>query len=184
MKTTDFIRVIILGNSGSGKTYLSKRLGALLNHNLIHIDQLFWEPGGYNRQRPKDLVHQEVINLSNAPSWIMEGVFGELTSLALPRARSLIFLDKSWDECSSNLRNRGSESLNQIDPVKAESNFEELFIWAEAYWNRTNQNSFTGHKRMFEEFTGPKFAIRSHQESDDFIRNVLEIYKWDSHDRD
>jgi ATP-dependent protease HslVU (ClpYQ) ATPase subunit len=39
-------RVVIIGNSGSGKSYLARRLSEQLTLPLIHLDALFWEPGG------------------------------------------------------------------------------------------------------------------------------------------
>lgn len=175
MKKDDLLRIVIIGNSGSGKSYLARQLDSLLQQKVIHLDELFWEPGGFNRKRPKDIVNQEVITFSDEPSWIMEGVFGELASLALPKAKTLIFLDKNWDECRGNLNLRGSESSKQLDPITAEANFKELLIWAEAYWDRQNLKSFTAHNNLFNEFAVFKIRIKSPEEGEEFLRNVSKV---------
>ena len=38
-------KIIVIGSSGAGKTYFSKRLSKTLNIELIHIDRVYWGPG-------------------------------------------------------------------------------------------------------------------------------------------
>jgi adenylate kinase family enzyme len=46
-------RVVIIGNGGSGKTWLSRQLGTILNSRIYHLDRFFWEAGGSGKKRPK-----------------------------------------------------------------------------------------------------------------------------------
>ena len=77
-------RSIIIGNSGSGKTHLARRLGSRFGYPLIHLDRLFWEPGGFTRKRPIDVVQADIALLAQQPTWVVEGVFGELDSASVP----------------------------------------------------------------------------------------------------
>jgi adenylate kinase family enzyme len=162
-------RTVIIGNSGSGKSYLAKSLSAIYSTPIIHLDQLFWMPGGFNEKRPMDEIKSEIERKRNETAWIIEGVFGELAEMFLSRAHSLIFLDMDWTVCHAGLLVRGSESSKQLDAAKAEENFKELLLWAEQYWIRTNLCSHSGHLRLFSNFAGHKFKFTCRAEVDDFL---------------
>jgi adenylate kinase family enzyme len=162
-------RIVIVGNSGSGKSYLVESLSKIYSISIIHLDQLFWMPGGFNEKRSKDEVQNEVEQKIKGDPWIAEGVFGELVELFLPRTQTLIYLDVSWSVCDTSLKARGSESSRQLEPAKAEENFRNLLLWAEQYWKRTDLRSHTGHLRLFNNFTGLKFRFTMRAEVDEFI---------------
>jgi adenylate kinase family enzyme len=164
-----FRRIVIIGNSGSGKSHLARQLSSSLNFPIIHFDQHFWEPGGFNKKRPPDVVHAEIRQLSLGDTWIMEGVFGDLAATALENATTLIFLNKQWNECRSALLDRGSESAKQLDPVAAEKSFQELLSWAEAYTQRENSRSLKGHSKLYTEFKNAKIELRDREGVANFI---------------
>ena len=82
-------RIVIIGNSGSGKTYLAQRLSDYYGYPVIHLDALFWEPGGFNVKRPKEIVYAKIATLVHGENWICEGVFGELAQAFLANADHL-----------------------------------------------------------------------------------------------
>jgi adenylate kinase family enzyme len=165
------VRTVIIGNSGSGKSHLAKSLSLLHSSPVIHLDRIFWMPGGFNEKKSKDEAVREVEQKRKENSWIVEGVFGELAELFLPRAQTLIYLEMDWATCQSGLKSRGSESSEQLDPVKAEENFSKLLLWAEQYWTRTNLCSHAGHTQLFSDFTGHKLKLTSRAEVDEFIKD-------------
>lgn len=165
-------RIVIIGNSGSGKSHLARQLSSQLRFEIIHFDEHFWEPGGFNKKRPPEVVHAEIKQLSLKEKWIMEGVFGDLAATALENATALIFLDKTWEECKSALLERGSESSKQQDPVLAEKSFQELLTWAEAYTQRENSRSLKGHTKLYTEFKETKFLFKDRQNVANFIAEI------------
>lgn len=48
-------RVLIMGNSGSGKSWLAARLSALTNLPVTDLDTLNWESEGYGKARKKPM---------------------------------------------------------------------------------------------------------------------------------
>ncbi len=165
-------KILIIGNSGSGKSWLGKRLATVCNVPYVALDRLFWEPGGYNVKRCKTLVAQDLTQLQGTDTWLIEGVFGQMAEDMLPYADTLFFLDLPWEECRSNLLARGSESARQRDPAGAEQSFQELLAWAAAYDTRKNKNSGAFHRTLFEQFTGRKQRATSRQEMSHIIENA------------
>jgi adenylate kinase family enzyme len=165
-------RIAIIGNSGSGKSHLAKSLATLHSLPVVHLDRIFWMPGGFNEKKSKDEAILEVEQKRKENSWIVEGVFGELAELFLPQAQMLIYLDMDWATCQSGLKSRGSESSRQMDPIEAEENFRKLLLWAEQYWTRIGSCSHAGHLRLFSDFTGTKLKFTSRAEVDEFLKQA------------
>jgi adenylate kinase family enzyme len=73
-RKAEFVRTLILGNSGSGRSWLSKRLAAVLETDSIDLDDFYWKPGSYDKARDKDLCIEMTRQAASRPSWIIEGV--------------------------------------------------------------------------------------------------------------
>ncbi len=167
-------RILIIGNSGSGKTWLSQRLSELLNVGVIHFDDIFWEQGGFNKKREREIVYQEITKLSQGDNWIMEGVFGDLALKAIPYATTLIFLNKEWSECKKALISRGSQSSKQLCSEKdAEANFQNLISWASEYYKRNSPSSLVGHSKLYNNFSKPKYELCSRSETLKLLSNIV-----------
>lgn len=162
-------RTVIIGNGGSGKSYLARRLAQGSKRDVIHLDRIFWVPGGFNEKRSPDVVARELEEKKLVDSWIVEGVFGELAVRFLERADRLIWLDLPWEVCRASLLARGSESAKQLDPVKAEANFQQLLAWVADYWTRTDLRSHAGHGRLYADFSGEKIRFDERAAVDRFI---------------
>jgi adenylate kinase family enzyme len=121
-------RIVINGASGSGKSRLAARLAARLGaaHGLAHhdLDALHWLAGG--RKRDEEEARALVADAAHGESWIIEGVYGWLSDIALTRATVLVWLDLSWESCLDGLRRRG------LREGMSESDRETLIAWAGA----------------------------------------------------
>lgn len=104
----DFSRTLIIGNSGSGKSRLAARLSGALAAPAIDLDDIHWEPGGFQTARDA-VISIDMTRLAAAEDgWIIEGVYGWLAREAAPRATALLWLDLPVEECFANLQRRGS----------------------------------------------------------------------------
>jgi adenylate kinase family enzyme len=158
------MRMIIIGNSGSGKTRLAARLAQLRGISVVHIDDIFWEPGGFDKRRPQEVVWSLIQEAKAKDSWIAEGVFGELAEQFFDRAKCLVWLDIDWPICHTRLLKRGSESKKHLGRTQSEQGLKNLVEWASQYYERTNACSYEGHKKLMVHFPGLKVRLKSEAE--------------------
>ncbi len=109
------IKTVIIGNSGSGKTWLAERLARGRDTPVIHLDNIFWQPGGFDLKRPTQEVASLIDSHLQEREWVVEGVFGNLAQPFLDVAQELVWLDLPWAVCEDRLRARGSESKRHMD---------------------------------------------------------------------
>jgi adenylate kinase family enzyme len=84
-------RILILGPSGAGKTYLSLRLSKLLSRQLVHLDAHFWKQGWVST--PQSEWRKVVAALVHSESWIMDGTYESTLDLRLAAADAVILID-------------------------------------------------------------------------------------------
>lgn len=159
------MNTVIIGNSGSGKTWLAKRLSAQGGVPVIHLDELFWQPGGFNVRRPQVEVAALIDDGLSRKSWIAEGVFGDLVSHFLPFAQVLIWLDLPWPVCQLRLEARGADSKAHMGRQQSAQGLSELMAWASAYPTRSGTCSWMGHQAVYSEFAGKKFRFTHESEA-------------------
>ena len=162
-------RVAIIGNAGSGKSYLAAAIRAAWGLPIINLDTLFWMPGGYVEQRPKDAVRAEIEKTKTDGCWTFEGVYGELIDLVLDRSEYLVWLDIDWDTCRQALWDRHLLTTEK-KRGEMESSFKELLDYASDYSTREGPRSHRGHQSLFTGFAQTKLHLRSRDEISDFVR--------------
>jgi cytidylate kinase len=163
-------RILILGNSGSGKSWLAERLASMQGIKAIDLDSIHWEPGGYNIARDKDIAVKLVRKAAEEEAWVIEGVYGWLIREAIPRANLLIWLDVPVSECLANLRQRGLRRGGDT------ASFEGLLTWTADYPNRHTSSSFVGHEALFTGFQGQKARLCCRGHISEFLRGWASPY--------
>ena len=166
------MKTIIIGNSGSGKTWLANKLSLVAGTPIVHLDELFWEPGGFNKKRPKETVIQIIADSINESFWIVEGVFGELAEYYMEHASCMIWLDIKWPVCHHRLMKRGSESRKHMGREQSEEGLRELVKWASHYYDRTDLRSYAGHKELIDRFSESKYFLRSEEAVNKYVASI------------
>lgn len=84
-------RIIIIGNSNSGKTTLGERIAGARRVPFIELDALHWEPN-WTPAEP-DLFRERVRDAIKAPAWVMAGNYSQRREISWPAADTVIWLD-------------------------------------------------------------------------------------------
>jgi adenylate kinase family enzyme len=178
------MRTVVIGNSGSGKSWLARRLGERTSTQTIHLDEIFWLPGGFNEKRSPLEVQNLVDSKKVETDWIVEGVFGDLAGQFLSLAQNLIWLDFPWNVCKQRLEARGSESKAHMGRVQSELGSGELIQWAEGYYFRSGSCSHPAHHSLFESFTGKRILLSTEVQVQEFLNVATSSFQrtlFDSH---
>jgi len=166
-------KILIIGNSGSGKSWLAANLSKQLQIHEINLDSVVWQPGGFNQKRPQQEIDKQLSQLGLQPSWVVEGVFGALAEKLIDTADTLLFLDMDWPLCERSLLLRGSQSAKQLDKAMAEIKFQELLHWASDYYQRESKSSRYYHSLLFDGFKGNKTRLTSREQVNLFVNAML-----------
>ncbi len=165
------MKTVIIGNSGSGKTWLARHL-AMTGVDIVYLDNLFWKPGGFDEMRSQNEVDTLILESLAQDRWIVEGVFGELAERFLSAANTLVWLDLPWELCRSRLIQRGSESKLHLDRKQSEEGLHKLLKWASRYYERTDLRSHDGHQALLRGFNGVSVHLRSDDEVAEYLRSA------------
>jgi len=94
-----YTKIIILGNNGSGKSWLAKRLAAATGLPLIHLDAHFWRPN-WEMPTQEEWLEKNLAFIAGE-KWIIEGncSHGGTMELRFAAAELAIVLDVNRLTC-------------------------------------------------------------------------------------
>lgn len=143
--------MVVIGNSGSGKSTVAARIGTALNLPAHDLDALYWLSNG--KARANGEAKALVAQAAAGGGWVIEGVWVELLEVALVRATVLVWLDLSWDECLQGLLQRGPHYGH--DPT----NHADVLALANAHKNRLAEQA-----QFYKDFGLRKIRLRTRQQ--------------------
>ena len=163
----DVTRTLVLGNSGSGKSWLAERLALAAGSGSVDLDAIHWMPGGYGETRERSVAAAMVRRAAAEPRWVIEGVYGWLATEAVPRATAMIWLDIPVVDCLANIERRGPRGAG------GEASFPALRAWTADYSVRQTSSSLAGHGALFAAFAGGKARLSSRHDIAAFLASAL-----------
>lgn len=163
-------RIIIVGNNGSGKSFLSKELSAITGLPLVHLDVEYWLPNW--EKPPKEEWIKKLTELMSKEKWIIDGNHTDTMDLRFKATDIIIFLDINRFVClvSVLLRNgkKRSDTL-QYREEKLDKNFLQL---CKGLWRfpKTRKHTIMNlHKKYPNK---PFFVIKSRR------KMKKQLYQW------
>lgn len=101
-------RIVIFGNSGSGKSTYAKDQSAILDCSHMDLDTVAWDSGAETpTRRSLEVSRLDILTFINSEcSWVVEGCYADLLEIAMVHATEIIFLNPGTEACVENARNR------------------------------------------------------------------------------
>jgi adenylate kinase family enzyme len=171
---TEMKRILIIGNSGSGKSWLGRTLSQKMNIPLFHMDHIRWDQSGYEIRRSASDINKDLDSIKKRNQWILEGVFGKMAEVCLSFSTLLVWLDLPWEECKKNLLSRGPQFEDYLNPREKEKALKELIEWASEHESRSDANSWGFFNDLYNEFEHEKVCLHNREEEMAFLKERYE----------
>ncbi|WP_036178840.1 AAA family ATPase [Marinomonas sp. MED121] len=154
-------RIIVFGNSASGKSSLAKKLSLI--HKLAHLDldTLAWQLDADVPKRASLANSKKVIDsfIQGNDNWVIEGCYADLLSLVTKESTQAYFMDLPISECIENAKKRPWEPHKYESKQAQDANLDMLIEWIRAYETREDCFSKQAHMALYDAFEGEKTRI-------------------------
>ncbi|MFK8050068.1 MAG: AAA family ATPase [Halioglobus sp.] len=153
-------RLLIYGNSGTGKSTLAKKLAQENDLPLLDLDTLAWSEPGVRESEETSLAKLRSFCDANE-FWIIEGCYGSMIKELAQFCTELHFLNPGIEASLEN------NAMRPWEPHKYESlsvqnqHFEKLQEWVKLYKDRDDEFSYRYHRSIFRKFSGTKYEHTS-----------------------
>jgi len=159
-------RIVIFGNSGSGKSSLAKALAALHGVEHLDLDPIAWEPERPGVRAAAEESARALLRFIEASDgWVIEGCYSGLLEAAAARCTELIFLNPGVEACVENCEARPWEPRKYETREAQDANLRMLIEWVREYETRNDEFSLREHRRLFDAHAGPKVEYGSNAEA-------------------
>ncbi len=151
------MKVLVNGNSGSGKSTYAQALAAQRGLSHLDLDSIVWEPGKIAVQRDPQSITASLTGFVACQSdWVIEGCYGKLVEAASAHCTQLVFLNPGLDTCQANNLKRPWEPHKYASMEQQQSMLTTLQSWVADYYSRDDAWSCKTHRRIFDEYQGSK----------------------------
>ena len=162
------IRILIFGNSSSGKSTLARELADREHLAHLDLDTLAWLPTSPPKRRPLRDAGADIEHFIEAnEGWVIEGCYADLISLAIPASTELFFMDLPVEDCIANAKARPWEPHKYESKEAQDARLPMLIDWISEYNEREGPFSRDAHVALFDGYFGKKTVYTSnHREAD------------------
>ena len=163
-------RLMIIGQPGSGKSYLAAKLGDILGLPVVHIDKIHWQPGWVARESQVKMAMARDVHAQDA--WIFEGGLFPTWEERLDRCHVLIWLDVPLFIRLWRIARRTWQTYGTTRPDLAENCPERVSLPFYRYVLRSRRAAHGRNTQFFAAATKPKLRLRSAQHVGDLLSRL------------
>jgi adenylate kinase family enzyme len=150
-------RTVIIGNAGTGKSTLAKKMAQVRGATHFDLDVIAWDSkNGIDRRPLEDSLRELQQFLDTHQNWVIEGCHMSLVQPVMPWCRELVFLNPGILQSERNCRSAPFEPHKFPSAEAQEANLEALIEWMKTYETRDDEFSLASHRALFDSFDGLK----------------------------
>lgn len=159
-------RIIIFGNSGSGKSSLAKALSERYQARHLDLDTIAWKADQPGVRAPFEESKNALMRfIDESESWVIEGCYSNLLKEAARHSTEMIFLNPGIEACVENCKARPWEPHKYPTKEAQDDNLKMLLDWVREYETRDDEFSLRAHRELFDEHKGKKVEYNSNEEA-------------------
>ena len=164
-------RILVIGCPGSGKSRLSRILGERLGIKVVHLDQLWWNPGWQNVSVEEFDNRLEAV--LETDQWIIDGNFSRTMPLRLQHCDTIIYLDYSRWVCLWGMTQRVLGHLGKVRPDMADG-CPERFDWefVKYIWNFNRDNRVRNSTWIAQARHAKTIVLKNRKEAKAFLESI------------
>ena len=155
-------KLLIFGNSASGKSTLAKQLAKSENLAHLDLDLLAWQATNPPTRTP---LHDSTLAIEQFmqqhTSWVIEGCYTDLLTIAESQSSEVIFMNLPTEDCISNAKNRPWEPHKYDSKSAQDANLAMLIEWISQYEVRNDTFSKAAHLKFYQHYAGEKKMLTS-----------------------
>lgn len=150
-------KVLVFGNSASGKSTLAKRLAVSQQLAHLDLDLLAWQATNPPTRVPLVESAKAIESFMRQHKyWVVEGCYSDLLKVAEHKSTEIIYMNLSVESCIVNANNRSWEPHKYASKAEQDANLTMLIQWISQYEIRDDNFSKAAHLEFYQNYTGVK----------------------------
>ena len=165
-------RVMIIGCGGAGKSTLARKLGEKTGLPVVHLDQIWWEPGNWQHLEKPEFDGRLCAEMEKE-QWILDGNFNRTIEARLEKCDTVIYLDYPRIVCLKNWLGRVIRNWGHHRPDMGEGCAE----WFDPEFARWIWNFNKKYRKHFYELLGDArdkrvIILKSRRQADKYLKSL------------
>lgn len=168
-------RIHILGTSGSGKSFLSKKLFEVLKTKVYDLDDIFWVKKGerkYDVRRDGEERNKLLREITRKNKWIIEGCYSSWIEDSIRRSNLVIWLDPPFYILAYRLISRYFKR-RLLGSKEGWRDLGLLIKYAKNYHGKEQAAGYHKHKELIEKHKVEFVYIRGKKELNKFLEDFI-----------
>ncbi len=161
-------KAIIIGCSGSGKSFFARALAEKTGIPLCHLDLIWWREDGTNIEREE--FDGRLSEILSQDEWLIDGNYQRTMERRMQACDTVFFFDIPLEDRIAGIKERKGKPRVDIawqSPLEDED--EEFMSFVKAY----NENNRPRVIELLEKYSDKNIIIfKSRGEADDYLNNI------------
>lgn len=146
-------KVIIIGCPGSGKSTFARKLKAITNLPLYHLDMMYWNED--KTTVPKEVFDARLKVVMENSEWIIDGNYARTMEMRIKECDTVFFLDYPTDICIKGIEKRKGQVRSDMPWVEDSYTDDEFISFIKKY-NFENRPKVIG---LLEKYSSKNIII-------------------------